>query len=112
VIESDFLALNPADFAPFDRVVMNPPFDRGRDCDHVRHAYQFLKPGGVLVAIMSARAEFAEDKRHLDLHRLVEQAAPVCRWGRKDKWFDLPPGSFAHAGTNVNTVVLAIRKPG
>lgn len=112
VIEGDFLALNPADFAPFDRVVMNPPFDRGRDCDHVRHAYQFLKPGGVLVAIMSARAEFVEDRRHLALHRLVEQAAPVCRWGRKDKWFDLPPGSFAHVGTNVNTVVLAIRKTG
>ena len=28
------------------------------------------------------------------------------------KWIDLPPGSFAHAGTNVNTVLLAIRKPG
>ncbi|MBH0115014.1 DUF4942 domain-containing protein [Novosphingobium sp. YJ-S2-02] len=111
VIEGDFLALDPAHFTPFDCIVMNPPFDRGRDCDHVRHAYEFLKPGGVLVAIMSARAEFAEDKRHKALHRLVEQAAPVSRWGRQSKWFDLPPGSFAHAGTNVNTVILAIRKP-
>lgn len=110
VVEADFLTLDPARFEPFDRIVMNPPFDRGRDCDHVRHAYSFLKPGGILVAIMSARAEFAEDKRHKALHRLVEQASSAT-YGRM-KWFDLPPGSFAHAGTNVNTVILAIRKPG
>src|SRR3546814_16691239 len=43
-IEGDFLALDPAHYAPFDAVIMNPPFDRGRDCDHVRHALAFLKP--------------------------------------------------------------------
>jgi hypothetical protein len=74
VIEGDFLALNPADFASFDRVVMNPPFDRGRDCDHVRHAYQFLKPGGVLVAIMSA-ARVCRGQAPPGL-------APDCREGR------------------------------
>ena len=111
VIEGNFLGLDPARFEPFDCVVMNPPFDRGRDSDHVRHAYDFLKPGGVLVAIMSARAEFGEDKRHKALHRLIEQAKPLDNW-RRQVWFDLPPGSFAHAGTNVNTVILAIRKPG
>src|SRR3546814_1747739 len=35
-IEGDFLALDPAHYALFDAVIMNPPFDRGRDCDHVR----------------------------------------------------------------------------
>jgi len=110
VIEADFLTLDPAHFEPFDRVVMNPPFDRGRDCDHVRHAYRFLKPGGVLVAIMAARAEYGEDQRHVALHRVVAKAKPVSHW-RKEKWFDLPARSFAHAGTNVNTVMLAIRKP-
>lgn len=109
VKEADFLTLEPRHFVPFDKVVMNPPFDRGRDCDHVRHAYQFLKPGGVLVAVMSARAEWSEDKRHKALHRLIDQCAAV--YGNR-KWIDLPAGSFAHAGTNVNTVILAIRKPG
>lgn len=108
VVERDFLAVPPHLMPAFDAVVMNPPFDRGRDCDHVRHAYQFLRPGGVLVAIMSARAEYGEDKRHKALHRIVDACEPI--WGRS-KWHDLPPGSFAHAGTNVNTVVLAIRKP-
>src|SRR3546814_16951918 len=87
---------------------MNPPFDRGRDCDHVRHAFGFLKPGGILVAVMSARAEFRDDKRHRAFHRIVEQCRPAYGWM---KWHDLPAGSFAHAGTNINTVIMAIRKP-
>lgn len=89
---------------------MNPPFDRGRDCDHVRHAYQFLKPGGVLVAIMSARAEFAEDARHKALHALVDEVRRV-NYRNSARWDDLPERSFAHAGTNVNTVMLVLEKP-
>lgn len=107
VREADFLSLKPRPI--YDRIVMNPPFDRGRDCDHVRHAFAFLKPGGVLIAVMSARAEFREDARHRALHKIVDQCKPS--WGWK-KWHDLPEGSFAHAGTNINTVILAIRKPG
>lgn len=107
VREADFLATLPGSDL-FDRIVMNPPFDRGRDCDHVRHAFQFLKPGGILVAVMSARAEHGDDRRHKALHDLVNRCTPA--YGR-EKWHDLPPGSFAHAGTQVNTVILAIRKP-
>jgi protein-L-isoaspartate O-methyltransferase len=107
VLQGDFLQIEPR--AQFDRIHMNPPFDHGRDCDHVRHAYAFLKPGGVLVAVMSARAEYRDDKRHRAFRQIVEQAKPAYGWM---KWHDLPERSFAHAGTNVNTVILAIRKPG
>lgn len=109
VLQGDFLRTDPAQFEPFDVIVMNPPFDRGRDCDHVTHALKFLRPGGRLIAVMSARAEYGEDKRHKAFHRIIDQCRPCYGNG---KWWDLPPGSFAHAGTNVNTVVLAIRKPG
>lgn len=108
VYKGDFLKVQPGQIPQFDCVLMNPPFDRGRDCDHVRHAWQFVKPGGELVAIMSARAEYGEDKRHKALHKIVDAAGSA--YGR-DKWHDLPPGSFSHAGTNVNTVVLTLRKP-
>jgi predicted RNA methylase len=104
----DFLQMTPADLGQFDVVLMNPPFDRGRDCDHVRHAWQFVKPGGRLVAIMAARAEFGEDARHKALHRIIERAESC--YG-SSPWHDLPPGSFSHAGTMVNTVVLTLRKP-
>lgn len=106
--KGDFLQATPAQFGTFDVVLMNPPFDRGRDCDHVRHAWQFVKPGGRLVAIMSARAEYGEDSRHRALHRLIETATSCYGC---EPWHDLPPGSFAHAGTQVNTVALTLRKP-
>lgn len=105
----DFLSLDPSETGLFDCVVMNPPFDRGRDCDHVQHAMKFLKAGGCLVAVMSARAEYATDKRHKAFHKMVDKCGTLD-WGR-GKWFDLPAGSFAHAGTNVNTVILAIERP-
>lgn len=108
--EDDFLRVDPSRFPAFDRIVMNPPFDRGRDCDHVRHAFRFLKPGGRLVAVMSARAEFGTDARHKALHDLVESC--TGKWGNaRHYWHDLPEKSFAHAGTNVNTVMLCINKP-
>jgi predicted RNA methylase len=107
VYERDFLRCEPKNWPEFDRIIMNPPFDRGRDCDHVRHAYQFLRPGGVLVAIMSARAEFGTDARHKALHALL----PKDQWKFDRCWTDLSEKSFAHAGTNVNTVMLRIEKP-
>ena len=102
-IQGDFMAATPAVLGLFDAVTMNPPFDRGRDCEHVRHAFDFLKPGGVLVSIMSASVEFREDKRTTDFRAFVE------RFG--GKFEDLPPGSFAESGTNANTVLLTIRAP-
>jgi predicted RNA methylase len=109
--EGDFLRMQPSDFPGglFDGVIMNPPFDRGRDCDHVRHALQFVKPGGFLIAIMAARTEFAEDKRTASFRALVEQNKPASSW-RRNYFEDLPEGSFSHAGTNVNTVTLALYK--
>ena len=47
---ADFLALGD-ELGPFDRIVMNPPFERGADIEHIRHAYAKLNPGGRLVAI-------------------------------------------------------------
>lgn len=109
---ADFLTLEPAALGLFDVVVMNPPFDRGRDCDHVRHALKFLKPGGVLVAIMAAGTEFREDKRTAAFRAMLLKQDPADRWGGHGHTFrDLPAGSFAHAGTNVNTCTVAVRKP-
>lgn len=52
----------------WDRILMNPPFENGQDRAHVQRAYEFLNPGGKLIAIMSAgsfqqgrgKTEFAE----------------------------------------------------
>jgi hypothetical protein len=102
VIRADFLSLRPQNFDPYDLVVMNPPFDRERDVDHVTHALEFLKPGGQLFAIMSAGTEFRETRKAIAFRALVER--------HRGSFRDLPPGSFRESGTNVNTIILTMRR--
>jgi SAM-dependent methyltransferase len=78
----------------FDRVVMNPPFDRGLDIKHVEHALKLLKPGGKLVSIV------ANGPRQRAAFEPIATA-----------WIDLPAGSFKDQGTNVNTAIVVIDKP-
>lgn len=102
VLQSDFLAVSPAALGErFDRIVMNPPFDRGLDVDHVSHALGFLAPGGILVAVMSASVEFRQNRRTSEFRERI------ARMG--GHFSDLPPGSFAEVGTNVNTMLLTVR---
>lgn len=98
--QADFLTTGHADFGRlFDRILMNPPFDRGLDVEHVIHALQFLAEGGRLVAVMSAGVEFREDARTVAFRREVERRGGHFR--------DLPAGSFAPA-TNVNSCLCII----
>jgi protein-L-isoaspartate O-methyltransferase len=84
----------------FDRIVMNPPFANGQDIAHVTHALGMLKPDGVLVAIMSAGTRFRQDRKARQFRALMEQ--------RGAEWHDLPPDSFADAGTGVNTCIVKV----
>lgn len=36
----------------FDRVIMNPPFERKLAAQHINHAFKLLKPGGRIVALI------------------------------------------------------------
>lgn len=100
VHHGDFLKVFPR--PEFDRVVMNPPFDRGRDIDHVNHALGFLAPGGVLVSVVSVGTEFREDRKSQAFRKMVKE--------RGGRFYDLPPDSFAEAGTHVNTLLVRISK--
>jgi len=108
----DFLKMTPEPV--FDRVIMNPPFDRQRDLDHVHHALQFVKPGGRLVAIMAAGVEYSESKKAVALRREIEEGfiGSHQRWGGNQVFADLPEGSFRECGTNVNTVLLSVVRKG
>jgi hypothetical protein len=55
VIEGDFLVLPTA--CVYDRVLMNPPFDRGQWQSHLEHAARSVVPTGKLVAILPASAK-------------------------------------------------------
>lgn len=94
VRRGDFLLQRPTDYdQPFDRVVANPPFERGSARLHVLHAFEFLAPGGSLVAIVD----------NMTAHRLREWADGVIH---------LPPGSFeaSERPTSVNTAIIQKHK--
>jgi predicted RNA methylase len=98
--EADFLSLSGRTLPAFDRVVMNPPFTKGQDIEHVLHALKFLKPGGRLVAIMSptvpASAKFS--------------AGVLAAGCMPAKWRKVPEGTFKESGTNIRTVIAIIDK--
>lgn len=100
----DFLRHSPRQI--FDRVIMNPPFTKGQDIAHVRHAYNFLKPGGRLVAIMSPGWTFRQDKRFAEFREWL-----IGLLGRKSLFTQLPDQAFKESGTNVNTIMVVIDKP-
>jgi predicted RNA methylase len=101
VIVADFLTTDPQPV--YDRVVMNPPFARQDDIRHVMHAHQFLKPGGLVVAVMSNGVTF----RNTPLNR--EFRALLAAEG--GELHQLPDGAFKESGTGVNTVIAAIPTP-
>jgi predicted RNA methylase len=112
--------LPPETPASFDRIVMNPPFRRGADIEHVLHAWKFLKPGGRLVSVMSEHVHFGSDKRSAEFRAFAAKYSVKLPYDstlqplltRERAWFySLPAGSFASSGTQVNTVVLVLEKP-
>lgn len=87
VMVANFLETVPT--RDYDRVVMNPPFYGKHYAKHVNHALKFLKPGGMLTAILPATARYD--------HGLLD-----------GRWSDLPVGAFSESGTNINTTVLTV----
>ncbi len=111
-LEAGLLALNVAevvigDFATldigrFDRVVMNPPFSNGADMAHVTRAFEMLRSGGVLAAIMSPHWTFASSARAQTFRDFAE--------ANRGLWTPLPEGSFKESGTGVGTGILVLKK--
>jgi protein-L-isoaspartate O-methyltransferase len=89
---ADFL-LSDGDLGQFDRIVMNPPFGRGQDIAHIKHALTMLAPGGRLVALCANGP------------RQSEQLEPLA-----DSWEVLPPGTFKESGTDVSVVLLTMSR--
>lgn len=83
----------------YDRVVMNPPFTKGTDMQHVEHALRFLKPEGLLVSVMSWAAT-AHGRKTASFRALVE-----ARGGTVEA---VAEGAFKESGTDVSTVIVAI----
>jgi protein-L-isoaspartate O-methyltransferase len=96
VHQADFLAVTPEPV--YDLVIMNPPFERGLDMEHVMHAASFLKPDGELVAITSRSWEHNSSKKAQAFREFTSQAqADVVH---------VEAGAFRASGTNVATTIV------
>lgn len=100
---ADFLNYPPArtDSDGFNRIVMNPPFEKQQDIDHVRHAYDCLQEGGRLVSVMSESAFFNTNKKATAFREWLEDV------GGYD--YELPYGAFLPY-TSVKTRFVVIDK--
>ncbi len=87
----------------YDRIVMNPPFENGQDIAHVQHAYDLLKPGGKVVAIMSEGPFFRGDRQATAFREWLERHDGTSE--------QLPDGTFKESNTGVNTRLVVIEKP-
>lgn len=90
----------------YDRILMNPPFENGQDIDHVKHAYELLKPSGRVVAIMSEGTFFRNDKKATEFREWLESVGGISE--------KLPEGAFksSERPTGVNTRMVVIDMAG
>ena len=84
------------------RIVMNPPFSRQQDIDHVYKAYDVLTDGGILVSVMSPSPFFRTNNKSETFRSWLDFVGAEIH--------KLPEGMFKASGTNIRTNIIKIRK--
>ncbi|MDR1572807.1 MAG: class I SAM-dependent methyltransferase [Clostridiales Family XIII bacterium] len=105
VFYGDFMTrFEPEDLraSGFDRVIMNPPFTRQQDIDHIMRAYDCLVPGGVLVAVCGTSPFFRDNGKSVAFREWLDDSGAEI--------IDVPEGAFKVSGTNIRTKIIKIRK--
>lgn len=101
----DIMECDAHDF--YDAAIMNPPFERGSDADHVRKVYDMLKPGGRLVAIVSGGTLQRSDRKATDFQNWLSDLDAYTE--------TIDAGSFtgpeAFRQTGVASALVVIDKP-
>lgn len=80
----------------YDAVIANPPFSDEEA--HIKHMYELLKPGGILVTICSPHWTFAKDKKAVEFKNWVEELDGYTQ--------DLPSGTFEMTGVAAKILVI------
>lgn len=98
LVHDDFLTFIPE--KKYTAIVMNPPFSKGQDIEHVTKAIEMAER--VVVAITSASVMFRNDKKTEAFRKLVAYYGGTIE--------ELPAESFKESGTQVNTCLIVVRK--
>lgn len=99
---ADFMESDPT--LMVDRVIMNPPFEKGQDMAHVLRAFDHLRPGGRLVAIMSPGPFYRQDAKASSFRAWFDAVGGERR--------DVPAGTFKESGTGIASVLVIIDREG
>jgi cyclopropane fatty-acyl-phospholipid synthase-like methyltransferase len=87
----------------YDRIVMNPPFENLQDIEHVRHAYDLLKPGGRLVSVMSTGPFHRSDRKATEFRTWLDG---LSNYSVDDLPSDAFKDSFRSTGVSTKLVVI------
>ena len=98
LVHDDFLTFVPEN--KYTAIVMNPPFSKGQDIEHVTKAIEIAER--VVVAVTSASAMFRNDNKTVAFRELVASHGGTIE--------ELPVDSFKESGTSVNTCLIVVKK--
>lgn len=98
VVHDDFMTFEPD--KDYDVIVMNPPFCKQQDIQHITKAISIAKK--TVIAVASQSVMFRTDKKSSSFRALVASLNGTIT--------ELPANSFKDSGTVVNTCIVKIKK--
>jgi predicted RNA methylase len=97
----DFLTVKD-DVCGHERIIMNPPFARQQDIDHILKAYSLLSYDGILVSIASTSWEWRTNAKSVEFREWLSE---VCA-----EITGVEAGAFKESGTAIPTKIIKIKK--
>lgn len=99
VVCCDFLECT--ELGLFDWVLANPPFSKNQDVRHIRHMWDFVKPGGRLVTLSSVSWTFGSQRVQVAFREWLDEI--------RAETSEIERGTFS--GTEVPAVLIRAGKP-
>ncbi len=104
VVDHDFMAFTPEQ--PYQAILMNPPFSKRQDAEHIMRAFGMLAGGGSLVAIAGEGVFIGSDQKAQQFRAWLDQHGAVVE--------KLDGGTFQDnallAQTSANARLIVLRK--
>ncbi len=102
VHSGDFLTAGLSEKINVKHVVMNPPFSKQQDIDHIMEAWKVLQPGGILVSVVSESPFFRTNRKSVEFRDFLDE--------NNAEVVSLPEGAFKESGTMVRTRIIKLKK--
>lgn len=102
IVGMDFLEYYPETEKLYDRIIMNPPFHKQQDIDHILHSYDILSNKGILISVMSTSPFFRTNKKSVDFREWLSR--------NNAEVIDIAAEAFKESGTLIPTKIIKIKK--